>query len=83
LALTKLWFEQLAPDPMELVMSVCRQPFVELRLASLQVMQVLAEQQWGQERINSTPGKSFFFLFSSVSNGILYQCFIFIGHSIK
>jgi 26S proteasome non-ATPase regulatory subunit 5 len=44
---------------MELVMSVCHQPFIELRLAGLQILQVLAEQQWGQENINSTPGKSF------------------------
>jgi 26S proteasome non-ATPase regulatory subunit 5 len=42
---------------MELVMSVCRQPFIELRLAGLQVLQVLAEQPWGQESINNTPGK--------------------------
>jgi hypothetical protein len=42
---------------MELVMSVCHQPFVELQLAALQVLRVLAEQQWGQETINNTPGK--------------------------
>jgi 26S proteasome non-ATPase regulatory subunit 5 len=57
LALTKSWFEQLAPNPMELVMSVCRQPFIELRLATLQVLRVLAEQPWGQESISNTPGK--------------------------
>jgi 26S proteasome non-ATPase regulatory subunit 5 len=57
LAITKSWFEQLAPNPMELVVSVCRQPFTELRLAGLQVLRVLAEQQWGQENINSTPGE--------------------------
>jgi len=57
LALTKSWFDQLAPNPMELVMSVCHQPFVELQLAALQVLRVLAEQQWGQETINNTPGK--------------------------
>ena len=57
LALTRLWFEHLAPDPMSVVMSVCRQPFIELRLAGFQVLQVLAEQQWGQEYINKTPGE--------------------------
>jgi 26S proteasome non-ATPase regulatory subunit 5 len=57
LAITKSWFEQLASNPMDLVVSVCRQPFTELRLAGLQVLQVLAEQQWGQENINSTPGR--------------------------
>jgi len=57
LAITKSWFEQLAPNPMELVVSVCRQPFTELRLAGLQVLRVLAEQQWGQENINSMPGE--------------------------
>ena len=57
LAITKSWFEQLAPNPMELVVSVCRQPFTELRLAGLQVLRVLAEQQWGQENMNSMPGE--------------------------
>jgi 26S proteasome non-ATPase regulatory subunit 5 len=42
---------------MELVMSVCRQPFTELRLAGLQVLRVLAEQQWGQENISDMPGE--------------------------
>jgi hypothetical protein len=56
LALTKSWFEQLAPNPMELVVSVCHLPFIELRLAGLQIFRVLAEQQWGQEIINNTPG---------------------------
>ncbi|XP_069676870.1 26S proteasome non-ATPase regulatory subunit 5 isoform X4 [Periplaneta americana] len=55
LAITKSWFEKMAVNPMELIMSVCRQPFTELRLAGMQVLQVLAEQQWGQECINSTP----------------------------
>lgn len=43
-------------------MSVCRQPFTELRLAGLQVLRVLAEQQWGQENINSMPGLTEFLL---------------------
>ncbi|KAJ9587033.1 hypothetical protein L9F63_019375, partial [Diploptera punctata] len=55
LELTKSWFEHLSSDPMSVVMSVCRQPFIELRLAGLQILQVLAEQQWGQEYINKTP----------------------------
>ena len=60
LAITKSWFEQLAPNPMELVVSVCHQPFPELRLAGMQVLRVLAEQQWGQENINSKPCKGDF-----------------------
>lgn len=68
LTLTRSWFEQLAPNPMELVMSVCRQPFTELRLAGLQVLQVLAEQPWGQESINDTPGSN------SLSSHINFSC---------
>ncbi|CAG2056081.1 unnamed protein product [Timema podura] len=36
---------------MELIMHVGRQPFPELKLAVLQVLNVLGEQQWGQEYI--------------------------------
>lgn len=71
LALTKSWFEHLAPDPMSVLMSVCRQPFIELRLAGLQVLQVLAEQQWGQEYINITPGLIEFLLDRAVESSKL------------
>ncbi|XP_069676869.1 26S proteasome non-ATPase regulatory subunit 5 isoform X3 [Periplaneta americana] len=71
LAITKSWFEKMAVNPMELIMSVCRQPFTELRLAGMQVLQVLAEQQWGQECINSTPGLIEFLLDRSIETNKL------------
>jgi 26S proteasome non-ATPase regulatory subunit 5 len=60
---------------MELVMSVCRQPFVELRLAGLQILQVLAEQQWGQERMNSTPGKPFIIINTQIKCNVFLKMY--------
>ncbi|XP_066999030.2 26S proteasome non-ATPase regulatory subunit 5 [Anabrus simplex] len=56
LALTKSWFDALSPNPLETIMAVSRQPFPELRLAGLQVLNVLAEQSWGQEYMKNHPG---------------------------
>ena len=57
LSMTKRWFEALSPTPMDFVMSLCRQPFPETRLAGFQLMQVLATNPWGQEYIVRAPGK--------------------------
>nr|CAD7589999.1 unnamed protein product [Timema genevievae] len=54
--ITLSWFDSLATDPMELIMHVGRQPFPELKLAVLQVLNVLGEQQWGQEYIKGFAG---------------------------
>nr|CAD7411481.1 unnamed protein product [Timema poppensis] len=54
--ITRSWFASLATDPMELIMHVGRQPFPELKLAVLQVLNVLGEQQWGQEYIKGFAG---------------------------
>ncbi|GLG97513.1 hypothetical protein R5R35_011825 [Gryllus longicercus] len=56
LQITKEFFNWLSEEPMTLVMSVCQQPFPELRLAGVQVLKVLAEQEWGQELIKKQPG---------------------------
>nr|CAD7441459.1 unnamed protein product [Timema bartmani] len=54
--ITRSWFDSLATDPMELIMHVGRQPFPELKLAVLQVLNVIGEQQWGQEYIKGFAG---------------------------
>ncbi|KAK3929901.1 26S proteasome non-ATPase regulatory subunit 5, partial [Frankliniella fusca] len=56
LSMTKRWFEALSPQPMDFVMSLCRQPFPETRLAGFQLMLVLATNPWGQEYIVRAPG---------------------------
>lgn len=54
--MTKRWFEALSPTPMDFVMSLCRQPFQEIRLAGFQLLHVLATNPWGQEYIVRAPG---------------------------
>lgn len=56
LSMTKRWFEAISQQPMEFVMSLCKQPFPEIRLAGFQLMQVLATNPWGQEYIVRAPG---------------------------
>lgn len=56
LSMTKRWFEALSSTPMDFVMSLCRQPFPETRLAGFQLMHVLATNPWGQEYIVRAPG---------------------------
>ncbi|XP_034241608.1 26S proteasome non-ATPase regulatory subunit 5-like isoform X1 [Thrips palmi] len=56
LSMTKRWFEALSPTPMDFVMSLCRQPFPEIRLAGFQLLHVLATNPWGQEYIVRAPG---------------------------
>lgn len=56
LSLTKSWFDSLCDDPMNMIMSICRQPFADIRQAGLEVLAVVASQVWGQEYISYFPG---------------------------
>ncbi|KAJ1525668.1 hypothetical protein ONE63_008886 [Megalurothrips usitatus] len=56
LSMTKRWFEAISSQPMDFVMTLCRQPFPETRLAGFQLFQVLATNPWGQEYIVRAPG---------------------------
>lgn len=56
LHITKEFFFWFSNDPMTCVTSISQQPFPELRLAGLQVLRVLAEQEWGQHLIMNHPG---------------------------
>ncbi|XP_072743888.1 26S proteasome non-ATPase regulatory subunit 5 [Anoplolepis gracilipes] len=56
LSLTKLWFDSLCDDPLDMIVSICRQPFADLRQAGLEVLAVISSQVWGQEYISIHPG---------------------------
>lgn len=56
-SLTENWYKQLHADPIHLIMNYAKNPFVDIRLAGLSVVQAIAEQTWGQEVIKNIPGK--------------------------
>ncbi|KMQ92678.1 26s proteasome non-atpase regulatory subunit 5-like protein [Lasius niger] len=56
LSLTKLWFDSLCDDPLGMIVTICRQPFADIRKAGLEVLAVIASQVWGQEYISTHPG---------------------------
>ena len=56
LSLTKSWFDGLCDDPLGMIVTICRQPFADIRQAGLEVLAVIASQIWGQEYISSYPG---------------------------
>lgn len=51
-------------NPLKNIVHVsCIMPFLDIQQAGLEMLQVLAEQPWGQEEINKCPCKFFFFVF--------------------
>lgn len=56
LSLTKLWFDSLCDDPLNMIVAICRQPFADIRQAGLEVLAVISSQVWGQEYISTYPG---------------------------
>lgn len=54
--LTEKWFHLLGPEPMDVISKYAKNPFVELRLAGLGILNAIACQLWGQEAIKNTPG---------------------------
>ncbi|XP_012280324.1 26S proteasome non-ATPase regulatory subunit 5 [Orussus abietinus] len=62
LTVTKSWFDLLGEDPLDIIIPLCRQPFSDIRQASLEVLAVIASQTWGQECIAGYPGLTEFLL---------------------
>lgn len=56
LSLTKMWFDSLCDDSMDMIVAICRQPFADIRQAGLEVLAVISSQVWGQEYISTHPG---------------------------
>ena len=55
-SLTKSWFDSICEEPLKMIFSICKQPFADIRQASLEVLAVVAAQEWGQEYIANHPG---------------------------
>lgn len=56
LTLVKSWFDCLGEEPLKMILSICKQPFADIRQGGLEVLVVIASQAWGQEYIASHPG---------------------------
>ncbi|GFO49594.1 26S proteasome non-ATPase regulatory subunit 5 [Plakobranchus ocellatus] len=56
LVLTERWFVTSTPDAFTCVWSTAQQPFPDLRLPALHVLQTVAALPWGQKMMNATPG---------------------------
>lgn len=55
-SLVSLWFRKVSDDPLSIVLKYAEIPFVDLRVAALNILQAMAELQWGQDMINAYPG---------------------------
>ncbi|XP_076455116.1 26S proteasome non-ATPase regulatory subunit 5-like [Babylonia areolata] len=56
LQITEGWFNSLCPNPFDMMWSIAKQPFADLRLSALKVLESLAFLPWGQHLMNSTAG---------------------------
>ncbi|KAL1488433.1 hypothetical protein ABEB36_014906 [Hypothenemus hampei] len=64
--ITEKWYRLLGTDPMEIITKYAKNPFPELRLAGLGIVNSLASQPWGQDVIKNTPGLVEFLLDRSI-----------------
>lgn len=56
-AITLKWYKIMGDNIIDKIVSYAKNPFGEIRCAGLGVLGSLALQQWGQEIIQSVPGK--------------------------
>lgn len=56
LQITQNWFSRLCSNPFDVVWSVAKQPFFDLRISAIRVLQSLALLPWGQQLMNNTAG---------------------------
>lgn len=56
MVVTKSWFEALGPQALNTIMNTAKLPFVEMRLAALNLLGAVASQPWGLEAIFHAPG---------------------------
>ena len=50
------WFNTLHRNPFQILMSIVKQPFQDLRIAGLRVLLVMSSFEWGQRLFHSHPG---------------------------
>lgn len=57
--ITRKWYALFGEDPMDIILRYAKNPFAEIKIAGLGILQAMAEQQWGQEEIRNVPGMIF------------------------
>lgn len=55
-SISRQWFTQVHSSLFQLLLSIVRQPFADLRLAGLMVMVELSFWEWGQHQMQTCPG---------------------------
>jgi 26S proteasome non-ATPase regulatory subunit 5 len=53
---TQQWFGKIHHHLLQLLLSIVRQPFADLRVAGLLVLMELSAQEWGQGEMHASPG---------------------------
>ena len=56
LEITEKWFNSFHKNTLELLESISKQPFLDLRCGALQMLSSMALVSWGQNLLNSSPG---------------------------
>lgn len=56
MVVTKSWFEALGPPALNTITNTARLPFVEMRIAALNLLCAIATQPWGLQVILNAPG---------------------------
>nr|KAG5705807.1 hypothetical protein BaRGS_027466 [Batillaria attramentaria] len=56
LQITESWFCRLCTNPFDVIWSIAKQPFTDLRTAALKVLLSLAYLPWGQQLMNNAAG---------------------------
>ncbi|KAK7495734.1 hypothetical protein BaRGS_00012954 [Batillaria attramentaria] len=54
--ITESWFTRLCTNPFDVIWSIAKQPFTDLRTAALKVLLSLAYLPWGQQLMNNAAG---------------------------
>ena len=68
LSLTEQWYSNLLDKPVETMMVVAEQPFIQLRCAALDHFATIAVTPLGQKMLNSHPGFNEYLLNRSTEN---------------
>lgn len=54
---THKWYCQIKEDPIKMISQAIVLPFLDIKMAGLEMTLVLARQPWGLEEINKYPSK--------------------------
>ena len=56
LSILEQWFMQISNKPLQTILSICKQPFPDLKCAALYVIGAIANQEWAQRLLNQHGG---------------------------